>query len=422
MGLFSNGPAMDVIRCDEQEYLVHKWSPSGTANTTKRENEIRFGSSIRVKEGEVAVFFYNKLGKTSQDFLVGPYDGFLKTANIPFITDLVGRLYNDSSPLPAEIYFINIAGNVQIKFGIPYFDISDARFPELGVPCAVRGTLTFNLQDYQNFIKLNRLIDFDLDRFHNQIKDFMVRKAKSVILNVPFENNISPLIIERKLDDICTIVTEKLQAEMLSTFGVNLKRFDIGAIEIDKENANYLQLKKSTADQQTKFAEAQTDVNIVNLSENARIARKDAEMQVEGKSFAVYQLDKQADVLKTVGSHLGGGSEGGEGMGGGLNNMAGMTAGIMIGGMLGNQVGNMMNKMGAAMPPPMPNQPVYFIGINGEQQGSFTFEQLQQMAKTGQFTRNHYVWKDGMANWEPVEKVAALSAVFSALPPAFPKE
>ncbi|MDH7461201.1 SPFH domain-containing protein [Chitinophagaceae bacterium 26-R-25] len=420
MGIFSNGGIMDVIRCDEQEYLVHKWSPSGAANSAKRENAIRFGSSIRVKDGEVAVFVYNNKGENGTDYLVGPYDGFLKTINIPFIADLVGRLYNDASPFPAEIYFINLAGNVQIKFGIPYFDICDPRFPELVVPCAVRGTLTFNLQDYKNFIKLNRLIDFELEDFHNQIKDFMVRKAKSVILNVPFENNISPLVIERKLDDICTIVQEKLQADMLGTFGVNLRRFDISAIEIDKENANYLQLKKATADQQTKFAEAQTDVNIANLSENARIARKDAEMQVEGKNFGVYQLDQQADVLKTVGSHLGGGP-GGEG-GGIVNSMAGMTTGIMIGGMLGNQVGNMMNKIGGGTPPPMPNQPVYFIGVNGQQQGSFTFEQLRQMAQTGQFTRTHYVWKDGMANWELAEKVGEFSSVFPSVPPAFPKE
>lgn len=37
MGLFNSkteGGLMDVIRCDEHEYLVHKWRPSGDANTT----------------------------------------------------------------------------------------------------------------------------------------------------------------------------------------------------------------------------------------------------------------------------------------------------------------------------------------------------------------------------------------------------
>ena len=60
MGLFNNkkeGGFMDVIRCDEQEYLVHKWRPGGEANSTKKENSIRYGSSLRVKDGEVMLFF-----------------------------------------------------------------------------------------------------------------------------------------------------------------------------------------------------------------------------------------------------------------------------------------------------------------------------------------------------------------------------
>jgi hypothetical protein len=57
MGLFSKkseSGLMDVIRCDEQEYLVWKWRPSGEANSTKKENSIRYGSSLRVKDGELA--------------------------------------------------------------------------------------------------------------------------------------------------------------------------------------------------------------------------------------------------------------------------------------------------------------------------------------------------------------------------------
>ena len=48
MGLFNKkkeGGIMDSIRCDEENYLVWKWRPKGNdANTTKKENNIRFGS------------------------------------------------------------------------------------------------------------------------------------------------------------------------------------------------------------------------------------------------------------------------------------------------------------------------------------------------------------------------------------------
>jgi membrane protease subunit (stomatin/prohibitin family) len=89
MSLFKNkseGGLLDVIRCDEIEYLVWKWRPSSEPNSTKKENAIRYGSSLRVKDGELAVFFYKQKDGLFQDFIVGPYDQTIKTANFPVLT------------------------------------------------------------------------------------------------------------------------------------------------------------------------------------------------------------------------------------------------------------------------------------------------------------------------------------------------
>ena len=72
MGLFSgrgkSGGLMNVIRCDQQDYLVWKWRPlEQDVNSTTRENSIRFGSSLRVKDGEMAVFVYRQNNGTMQD-------------------------------------------------------------------------------------------------------------------------------------------------------------------------------------------------------------------------------------------------------------------------------------------------------------------------------------------------------------------
>ena len=123
MGLFGKGKGgglMNVIRCDEQNYLVWKWRPEGQdINSTTRENSIRYGSSLRVKDGELAVFVYKQDNGTIQDFIVGPYDSTINTANFPVLSNIVGLAFGGESPFQAEVYFINLAQNNQLFFSVP---------------------------------------------------------------------------------------------------------------------------------------------------------------------------------------------------------------------------------------------------------------------------------------------------------------
>ena len=118
MGLFSKKVSglMDVIRCDEPSYLIWKWHPNGTkSGNNYRENAIRWGSSLRVKDGEVAVFVYKQKDGTEQDFIEGPFDQILETANLPVLASLIGLVYDKGTPFQAEVYFINLAQNIQIR-------------------------------------------------------------------------------------------------------------------------------------------------------------------------------------------------------------------------------------------------------------------------------------------------------------------
>ena len=297
MGLFDRkkeGGLMDVIRCDEQEYLVWKWRPSGEANSTKKENSIRYGSSLRVKDGEVAVFVYQQKDGTLMDYIVGPHDQKIETANFPVLTSIVGSLWGGNTPFQAEIYFINLQGNNQVKFAVPYFDVADPRFPDFAVPVAVRGTITFNLTDYKQFIKLNRLIDFNLEAFSKQIKDAVVKFTKRFVANCPIENNIPVVQIERKVDEISDLIKARLASQFEDDFGVNLKRFDISAIEIDKESENYYEFTRLTKEQQLRRAEIDTE-------QYERVSKLSAESQF----IQAHAINQQADVLKTAAQSMG---------------------------------------------------------------------------------------------------------------------
>ncbi len=441
MGIFGKGKGgglMNVIRCDEQEYLVWKWRPLGQdVNSTSRENGIRYGSSLRVKDGEVAVFVYKQKNGTMQDFIVGPYDDTIKTANFPILASIVGLAFGGESPFQAEVYFINTQGNNQIRFAIPYFDVVDPRLPDLPVPVAVRGTMTFVLEDYRNFIKLNRLINFDLDAFKKQIKDSMVRKMKGVVSNIPSDLGMPVVQMERKIDEISELLENRLKDRM-DEFGVRLKYIDISAIEIDKDSDAYQEVKGLTGGITARTMQAQAELNIQNmqdmqalnkenLAETMRIQREEAQraqrLQTEQNYIGAHSINQQAEVLKTGAQNLGQmGTMNLSGGGGSGMNPAGMMAGMAMGGAIGQQMAGMMNNMGQQMqgamsaPPPLPNVQ-YYVSVNGQQSGPFNMQQLQEMARTNQLTKQTYVWKQGMANWEFAENVDELRGLFIPIPP-----
>lgn len=420
MGLFNRkkeGGLMDVIRCDQENYLVWKWRPSGEVDSTNKENSIRYGSRLRVKDGEVAVFFYPQNDGEIMDFIVGPHDQKIETANFPVLTGIVGSIWGGDAPFQAEVYFINIQEANQIKFAVPYFDVADPRYPDFALPVAVRGTITFSLNNYEQFTKLNRLVDFDLESFTQQIKDAVARYTKGFVANCPMENNIPVIQLERRTIEISELIQRELAQAFAEDFGVELKRVDISAIEIDKQSDNYAEYVCLTKEQQARRAEIDTE-------QYERTAKLSAEQQF----IQAHAINKQADVLQTAAHSLG--DMGGMDLGGGGDglNPAGMMMGMAMGGTMGGQMANMMNafgqmpqpQMGGATPPPVSGSVHYMVAINGQQYGPYTMQQMQQMAVARQIDANTLVWTQGMAQWTMAGSVAELAQLFVATPPPVP--
>lgn len=458
MGIFGNsnkaGGFTDVIRCDEPSYLIWKWHPVGSEQgNNNRENAIRWGSSLRVKDGEVAVFVYNQPDGTAQDYIVGPYDAIIKTENLPVLSSIVGLAYDGGTPFQAEIYFINLARIIQVPFAVPYFDLYDPRFNDFGVPTAVRGKITFNILDYKEFIKLHRLINFDLNMFQNQIRDAMSRYVKRVVSNIPAEQNIPVVQIERKIDLINELVEADVKSRLEKDYGVNVTSVDINAIEIDKTSDAYQQLKAVTQDLSAATAQAQAEANIQNIhdmqkinaenmAEQMRIQREEAQYaqrkQTQTANFAAYQLEQQAAVGIAGANALGqmGANGATEMSGGGGMNPAAMMTGMAMGGAIGQNMAGMMNNMMNGLnnqqtnvnpsqpsmtPPPLPVV-AYHVVVNGQDAGPYDLNSLLQMVSNGTLTRDTLVWKQGMANWVKAETVEELLPLFGNVVPPIPTE
>lgn len=444
-----SGGFMDVIRCDEPEYLIWKWHPTASeSGKNKRENAIRWGSSLRVREGSVAVFVYSQPDGTVQDYIEGPCDARLDTLNFPVLTSIRGLLYGGDTPFQAEVYFINLARIIQVRFGVPYFDVYDPRVLDFGVPVAVRGTITFRISDYKEFIKLNRLQTFSLEDFQKQIRDTVVRYVKDTVANAPAANNIPVVQIESKVSLINDAIEHDIGERLKEDFGVTVSGVDISAIEIDKTSDGYRKLMAVTQDIATATIEARANVDIKqmqdkqridaeNYEETLRIQREEAQYaqrkQTQTAHVSAYQIESQtavglagAEALGKMGASGAGGVDLGSGSTG--FNPASMMAGMALGGAVGQNIAGVMNSMmgginqppvPGAVPPPVPVV-AYHVAVNGQATGPFDMMTLTQMATTGQLNTDSLVWKNGMAQWEKAGTMDDLKDIFETSMPPIP--
>lgn len=437
MGLFTRksnaGGFMDVIRCDEPSYLIWKWHPAGSqSGNNSRENAIRWGSSLRVKDGEVAVFVYKQNNETMEDFIVGPFDATITTKNFPVLSNIIGLAYDGGTPFQAEVYFINLAQIIQVKFGVPFFDVYDPRFADFGVPVAVRGTISFNIKDYHGFIKLHRLSSFNLDDFQKQIRDAVSRYVKDTVANAPAVHSIPVVQIESKTAQINDAVEYDISERLKEDFSVNVSGVDIGAIEIDKSSYGYAQLMSVTKD----ITAAKVKAENVDYIERMRIQREEGQYamhkQTQSANIGAFQIEKQAEVgiagAEALG-HMGENGAGGVNLGGSGTgfNPAAMMAGITLGSAVGQNIAGTMNgimpntpgqQMGVT-PPPIPTV-AYHVAINGQAAGPFDINTLRQMVAAGQLTVSTLVWKPGMSNWSRADSVDDLAQLVTSTMPPIP--
>ncbi|MBE7088503.1 MAG: DUF4339 domain-containing protein [Clostridiales bacterium] len=430
MGLFKNnkkvGLIADIIRCDEPSYLIWKWHPDGTQpGENKREYAIRRGSSLRVKEGEVAVFVYKQKDGTMQDFVEGPFDAKLKTANLPILSSILGAFLGGDTPFQAEVYFINLANVIQTRFAVPYFDVSDYRHPDFTVPIAVRGSITFKIDDYKNFIKLHRLTNFNLEVFSEQIRDAVSRYVKNAVASASLTYSVPVVQLASKTEMINDEVERNLKQRLKEDFGVVASGIDIGVIDIDTSSEGYRELMAITKDIAMATIHGQTAANIEHYAESLRIQREEGQYAqhkaTETANIGAYQIEKQAEVgvagaeaLGQMGANNAGGVDlGGGGMG---FNPAAMMASIAVGGVVGQNIASTMN--GAisgsgtiATPPPIPTVN-YFVAKNGKPIGPFDLTKLAEMASMGELLPDSLVWKQGMETWNKANTVDDLKGLF----------
>ena len=428
------GGIMDVIRCDETGYLIWKWHPEGVAEgESAKENAIRWGSSLRVKNGEAAVFVYHSNGEQIQDYIVGPFDSILKTENLPFITSAIGRAYNGNTPFQAEVYFVNLAQILQVKVGVPYFDVADSRFPDRGVPTSVRGIISFKITDVADFIQKYQLRTVSIDEFRKTIKAATAKYVKTVVANAPDEYGIPVTQLEKRLLEINEIIEKYLHKRLLEEFGATVSSVDISDIEIDKTSPNYkFLIKKSDVDVHlgvaskirgfvTDTANEAVGVATGAAAQVAELATDTATAAVDVKEYK-YAKHKKAQIGFVKGLFKGDGDlSAAEKRPGFASNISKGVSGVVSG--IGAKFGKKDDDL---TPPPLPSLN-YHVAVDGKAVGPLGYDELLELVKQGKLTPDTLVWKKGMKSWAKAQTVTELLSLFDedddgSAPPPIPGE
>ena len=278
------------------------------------QEDLSWGTQVVVNQSQEAIFFK---GGQALDVL-GPGTHTLRTANIPLLRQFIKMPFGGETPFAAEIYYINKAVNLDVKWGtnapIPVLD------PKFNVYLPVRAFGQFGIQvaDARAFIvQLSATNpEFTSDQLSNYFKGVLLTKAKDYIAETIVKQKINLLEISAYLEEMSGSLQEKLSADF-GKFGVKLVNFYLNSVDVPEDDDTVVRLKKALSDK--------------------------AEVDIMGDKYA---QKRTFDVLDKA--------AGNEGAAGGIIGAGlGLGAGLGVGQAMGGHVGAAMSGQGGS-PAPTP--------------------------------------------------------------------
>jgi len=325
------------------------------------QNEIKQGAQLIVRPGQLAAFVHR--GQVADIFEPGTHT--LNTQNLPLLSTLAGWKYGFNSPFKSEVYFISTRQIVDLKWGTP--NPVMLRDPEFG-PIRLRAFGTYALKAIDAKALLTELVGTDGVVEADEVTELMRSIITEAFADMLGEKQIAALDLaahyrefsEELRKYVCTKIDDEYGLEVPQLFIVNV----------------------SFPEQVEKMLDTRTSMGIVG----------------DVQKFQQFQMGQAiGDAAKTPGT---GGAEG-----------LGLGMGIAMAGRMLNVPGAMGG--GTMTPPPLPNAATWHVAVNGQSQGPFTAEQLQQGVASGQVTAKTMVWSPTLSRWTAAGDIADLRPLFA---------
>jgi len=210
--------------------IVHRFPDDTTIG------DYRIGSNIIVREGQSVVFFRDGLALDT----FGPGRHVIATANIPFLIDFIGKVFNDRTPFPAEVYFISMKEFANRKWGTPQpILISN---PGMGLGVALLqgfGSYAFEVKDPQMLVTqiVGKKASYTVDAIEDRLRNILLSKLQDTLNEWAAKYNLPKLLAQTV--ELSGYIRSQSE-EDFNALGLTLKTFIVANLKPSEKSAQEL--------------------------------------------------------------------------------------------------------------------------------------------------------------------------------------
>ena len=208
------------------------------------EEELSTWTQLIVNESQEAVLF--REGRATDVFQAGRYT--LTTENIPILAELMKLPFGGRSPFTAEVWYINKAMTLDIKWGTPSpIQLQDPKY-KMFLPVRSYGRFGLRIEDSKRFLfnLVGTMSIFDRQTMEEFFKGLYLTKVRDAISSYLVHKKISILEINAYIDEISDFVYKKISPVMFQ-YGIELMNFYINDISVPEDDSAVKTLKDALA-------------------------------------------------------------------------------------------------------------------------------------------------------------------------------
>ncbi len=267
-------------------------------------------TQLIVHESQEAIFFMN--GQALDLFGAGRYT--LETQNIPKIGKFLNRATGDQTPFHCEVYFINKAVQMGLKWGtdskIRYID------PEYGVPMELGACGELNLQVSDSRKLLVKLVgtmngiaweergnEFTKS-IQNSFRPLISNAVKSNLPDALNEKKIDILEVDRHLDELSDILLKQINPGF-EEYGLTVPQFFVTTILLPENDPSFKRIRElHTISLQTRMAQAEAQVRMAQALAEAEViaAKRQTEMEMQTTKTEIAKREAERKAVEMQGT------------------------------------------------------------------------------------------------------------------------